>query len=96
MASEGNASLVFYEIENKTNPDVIVLYGSASKGEDVEDSDLDLFIIAKEKPINLERFEKELNRKIHIIFENSLKRVSKEFLNNLINGIVLYGYLKVF
>ncbi|MEK6835964.1 MAG: nucleotidyltransferase domain-containing protein [Nanoarchaeota archaeon] len=87
---------LIYEIENKMNPDVVVLYGSASNGEDVEDSDIDLFIIGREKPINLARFEKELNRKIHLIFENDLKKVSKEFLNNLINGIVLYGYLKVF
>jgi len=84
------------EIENKINPDVVIIYGSASKGEDLEDSDIDLFVIGKEKSLNLEKFEKELNRKIHIIFETDIKKVSKEFLNNLINGIVLYGYLKVF
>src|SRR3989344_1049586 len=84
------------EIENKINPDVVIIYGSASKGEDLEDSDIDLFVIGKEKSLNLEKFEKELNRKIHIIFETNVKKVSKEFLNNLINGIILYGYLKVF
>lgn len=84
------------EIEDKINPDVIILYGSASKGEDLEDSDIDLFVIGKEKAININIFEKKLNRKINIIFENSLKNVSKEFLNNLINGIILSGYLKVF
>lgn len=84
------------EIEDKINPDVIIIYGSASKGEDVEDSDIDLFIIGKEKTLNLKDFEKKLNRKIHIVFENNIKDVSKEFLNNLINGIILSGYLKVF
>ena len=87
---------LIYELEDKINPDVIVLYGSAAKGEDMEDSDIDLFIMGKEKPINLEKFEGELNRKIHIMFEDNIKKVSKEFLNNLINGMVLYGYLKVF
>ncbi|MEK6834977.1 MAG: nucleotidyltransferase domain-containing protein [Nanoarchaeota archaeon] len=84
------------EIENKINPDAIIIYGSASRGEDIEDSDIDLFIIGKEKALNLNNFEKELNRKVHIIFENNIKSLSKEFLNNLINGILLYGYLKVF
>jgi len=84
------------EIEEKINPDVIILYGSVAKGEDLEDSDIDLFIIGKEKSIDLEKLEKKLNRKIHLIFENDIKNVSKEFLNNLINGIVLFGYLKVF
>ena len=84
------------ELEDKINPDVVIIYGSASRGEDLEDSDIDLFVIGKEKSVNLEKFEKELNRKIHIIFEANIKNVSKEFLNNLINGIALYGYLKVF
>lgn len=84
------------EIENKINPDVIILYGSASRGEDIEDSDIDLFIMGKEKPINLKKYERELNRKIHIMFDDNIKNASKEFLNNLINGTILYGYLKVF
>ena|SRR3989344_1368274 len=84
------------EMEDKINPDAIIIYGSASKGEDVEDSDIDLFVVGKDKSINLEKYEKELNRKIHIIFENNIKNVSSEFLNNLINGIIMYGYLKVF
>ena len=34
-------------------PDAIVLFGSASKGEDIEESDIDLFLIAKEKKVDL-------------------------------------------
>ncbi len=30
-------------------PDVIVLFGSASRGEDIETSDIDLFLVASEK-----------------------------------------------
>jgi len=76
-------------------PDVIVLFGSASRGEDIEESDIDLLIIAKEKEINLERFEKKLKRKITLNFETKVSNIPKELLNNIINGIVLYGYLKV-
>jgi predicted nucleotidyltransferase len=82
-------------LENEFTPDAIVLFGSASRGEDIENSDLDLFIVAKEKKINLKNYEEKLKRKINILFENSTKGLPKELLNNLINGIVLYGYLKV-
>ncbi len=77
-------------------PDVIVLFGSSSKGEDIETSDIDLFIQAPEKKINLSSYEKKLNRKINLFFEENFSRLSKELKNNVINGIILKGYLKVF
>ena len=76
-------------------PDTIVLFGSASMGEDVEESDIDLFLVAKEKDVKLENFEKSLNRKINLHFEEKISDLPKELLNNIANGIVLYGYLKV-
>ena len=76
-------------------PDVIVLFGSASRGEDIERSDVDLFIAAKEKNVNLKKFEKIIRRKINLLFEPDISKISKELRNNLANGIVLYGYLKV-
>jgi len=79
----------------KLSPDAIVLYGSHAKGEAVEDSDLDIFIIGKEKTINLDEFEKKLNKRIHLMFEKDTKKIPKELKNNLINGIVLKGYLKI-
>ena len=83
-------------LENTFTPNAIVLFGSASKGEDLEDSDIDLLVIAKEKVVNLKKFEKRLNRKIHILYEGSINSLPKELLNNVINGIIIYGYLKVF
>ena len=77
-------------------PDAIVLFGSASRGEDIEGSDIDLFLVAKEREINLRKFEKKLKRKISLHFEDSVSKVPKELMNNIINGIVVYGYLKVF
>lgn len=83
-------------IKDKCMPDVIVLFGSASKGEDVKDSDLDLFVQSKEKKLDLNKYEKYLYRKINIFFNDNLNKLSKELKNNIINGIILEGYLKVF
>lgn len=76
-------------------PDVIVLFGSASRGEDIETSDIDIFLMAKEKEVNLKRYEEKLHRKISLHFEENVHDVPKELLNNIINGIVIHGYLKV-
>lgn len=77
-------------------PDVIILFGSSSKGEDIEESDIDLFILAPEKKLNLDKHEKILNRKITLFFEENFSKLSPELKNNVLNGIVLKGYIKVF
>lgn len=77
-------------------PDVIILFGSASRGEDLKDSDIDLFVMSKEEKLDLGRFEKILGRKINILFNEDFNKLSKELRNNIINGIILKGYLKVF
>lgn len=83
-------------LSDKLMPQAIILFGSAAKGEDVEESDVDLFIEGEEEDINLERFEKMLNRKINILFEKDFKAISKELKNNIINGIKLHGFLRAF
>ena len=77
-------------------PDAVVLFGSASRGEDIETSDIDLFLIAKEKQVNLKKFEEKFKRKITLHFEEKIRGIPKELMNNIINGIVVYGYLKAF
>jgi DNA-binding transcriptional ArsR family regulator len=77
-------------------PDTIILYGSCSKGEDIEESDIDLFVLSPEKKLDLKKYEKALNRDISIFFAESFIKLNSELKNNLINGIVLKGYLKVF
>lgn len=77
-------------------PKVIILFGSASIGEDTEESDIDLFLLSKQKNLKLEKYENFLKRKISILFENDFNKISGELKNNLINGTILYGYLKVF
>ena len=90
-----NSGLMDY-IQNNCMPNSVILFGSASLGEDVETSDIDLFVESNEKKLNLSKFEKELNRKINIFFEGDFSRLSKELKNNILNGIKLYGYIKVF
>lgn len=82
------------ELERKTSPDAIVLFGSYAKGEDLENSDIDIFLIAKEKSIVLEKYEKRLNRKIQLFFSEDIGRLPKELLNNILNGRVLRGFVR--
>lgn len=92
---ELNVSGLVEYLWDKLSPEAIILYGSYAKGESIENSDIDLFIIGKEKKLNLEKFEKKLGKGIHLMFEDSPKNIPKELKNNLINGIVLKGYFKV-
>ena len=78
--------------------EAIILFGSASTGQDTEKSDFDICIIgAEETDINLSKFEKDIERRISLLFADvkDLKRKNLELLNNIINGFVLKGYLEV-
>lgn len=77
-------------------PGVIILFGSASLGEDLKGSDIDLFVLSNKEKLNLKKFERLLNRKINLFFNNNFNKLSKELKNNILNGIILGGYLKVF
>ncbi|MBR9701991.1 nucleotidyltransferase domain-containing protein [Candidatus Pacearchaeota archaeon] len=77
----------------KFSPEAISVVGSYSAGEDVESSDIDIVVVTKgNSEISLSKFEKFLGRKIHLIITD-YKSMSEEFYINLINGVVLYGYL---
>jgi len=79
---------------DKIAPEAIILYGSFSKGESIENSDVDIFIVGKYKEINVGKYEKKLGYDVHLMGDE-LKNTSKEFRNNLANGIVLKGYLRL-
>lgn len=86
-------------LDEKLKPNCMVLFGSAARGEDTETSDVDIFVQAEELEegeLDLKKYEKILNRKIRLFFEPEIRALSKELLNNIINGQILYGYLKVF
>ena len=82
-------------LNEKCMPDVIILFGSASRGEDVEGSDIDLYLQCAEKKLELNKYEKELNRNISLFFEKSFDKLSEELKQNIINGDKLKGYLRV-
>ena len=81
-------------IQDKLMPKSIVLFGSYSRAEDTEESDIDIFVECKSKKINLEKFEKQLNRKIQLHFKQDFTKYPKELKNNIINGVTLSGFLQ--
>ena len=53
------------------------------------------FVQAKEKAVDLKKVEKATARKINLVFEPDTGRLPPEFKNNLANGIVLSGFLRL-
>ena len=68
------------------------------KGEDIEESDIDLYVeTSSTKNIHIEKFEKLLDRKIQMIKSKNLHQIkNKALTNNIINGIILNGYVEIF
>lgn len=74
----------------------IILFGSYSKGEDINTSDIDIAVIErKNKVIELEKYEKILNRKINLNFYDSWASIHKHLRNNILNGILLQGSVEL-
>ena len=88
------SSLIDYLYE-RLMPNCIILFGGYAKGTDTNTSDIDLFVESKEEKIDLTKFEAKLGRKIHLVFKD-MRGLSKELKNNIINGIVLSGNLRLF
>ncbi|MEW6040114.1 MAG: nucleotidyltransferase domain-containing protein [Elusimicrobiota bacterium] len=74
----------------------IVLYGSASRGEDSPDSDIDLFIVSKDTKITQEKlFKVKFNRKIQSVIKvpseiPEFKAKEKVFFDEVSRGITLW------
>jgi len=90
------SGLVKFLREEFSNP-VIVLFGSFAKAEDIEKSDIDIYIeTQKKEKFNLDKFEGLLNKTIQIFNFSNIKKIpNKHLANNIINGIVLNGFLEV-
>ncbi len=96
-----NLSLIFESgiiefIDDELAPKTIILFGSFRRGEDTEDSDIDLFIECKREIFDLSLYEKKIGRKIELHFNEDFASYSKELKNNILNGIVLIGFLEGF
>ena len=82
-------------IQKESLPSSIILFGSGAKATFTEKSDIDIFVEAKESKLNVAKYEKKLNRKINLLFEPNLNNLSRELRNNIINGIVIYGFMRI-
>src|SRR3989344_4393316 len=91
------SGLIEYLRRELSNPS-IVLFGSFAKGEDTEESDIDLYIeTLSRKKVSLEKFEKLLKRRIQAFQHKNLDEISNTNLaNNIINGFLLNGFVEVF
>ncbi|MBI2548057.1 nucleotidyltransferase domain-containing protein [Candidatus Woesearchaeota archaeon] len=90
-----NESGLIEYIQKESLPSSIVLFGSGAKAIFTEKSDIDIFVEAKESKLDVAKYEKKLDRKVNLLFEPNLNNLSKELRNNIINGIVLYGFIKI-
>ncbi len=91
------SGLAEFLVQELSNP-IIIIFGSYSKGEDIETSDIDIYVeTPSKKELNLEKFEKLLQRKIHLFSYKNINNIeNKELINNIINGVVMNGFLEVF
>ena len=83
-------------IQEKLMPKSIVFFGGYQKGEDTESSDIDIFVQCKREDLNLNKFEKMLGRKIELHFKEDFASYPKELKNNIVNGIVVSGFLEAY
>lgn len=83
------------------NPKCIALFGSFRNGEDQRGSDIDIAVEVPdgEKTGNqrfeeFKQFEEMLERKI-VVHVFNRKEVDHNLFHNIVNGVVLYGFLEV-
>ncbi|PIN75350.1 hypothetical protein COV18_04135 [Candidatus Woesearchaeota archaeon CG10_big_fil_rev_8_21_14_0_10_37_12] len=94
-----NTELLQHLIDSFREPLAIYLFGSYAKAENRPNSDIDIFILTRTKTtIDISQFEKNINAKIQLFVytEEELKKANKHLLNNIINGIKLYGFWEAF
>ncbi len=93
------SNLIEFLKNNLTNVTSITLFGSLAKGEDSDESDIDILIIGKQKHLSLSDFEKKLDKIITIHFFswsewNEKAKEDNPFYYEIINhGIPLHGEL---
>ena len=96
------SGLIDFLVEEYNHPESIILFGSYAKGENNQNSDIDLAVLTpNKKETNLSKFEKKLKHNIQLFTFSkedilNLNKKNKELLNNIINGIIIYGFLEIF
>jgi len=83
----------FYDTLPETT---IILFGSYALGEDTTSSDIDIAVIGTHySHIDLNEYEKKLEREIIINYYGSFKDIDRHLLNNILNGITLKGTVEL-
>src|SRR3989344_4212998 len=62
-------------IQKETLSSSIILFGSGAKATFTEKSDIDIFVEAKESKLDITKYEKKLNRKLNILFEQNINNL---------------------
>jgi len=84
------------ELVEKLNPSCIILFGSIRKGDSAKESDIDLFVESSvKKNVELNKFERKLGHKVQLLVESDIKKLPKNLLSNVVNGIKIYGSFKI-
>ena len=77
-------------IQEDLAPKEIRIFGSYTRGEDVENSDIDILIISKvKKELEYKDLEKKLGRNLHSIVVSSFKELESSLQENIVRGWVL-------
>ncbi len=79
-------------IIHSINPRLIILFGSCAKGEYTKESDIDIFVQGNGS-LNVSKYK--LKHTVNVFYEPDLNKLSVELRNNIINGIILYGVLRL-
>ena len=81
-------------IVSRCHPKAVIVFGSYSLGEDVEESDIDILVLSKtKKDIDVEGFKRKLRRSIHVIMVEDIDKLEERVKSKVINGIRLHGAL---
>lgn len=106
VANRDNDDFIFYKrvynlfslkeisdfIVSNLFPELVVVFGSYSRGEDVESSDIDILVVSRSfRDLDLEKFEKKLKRKIHLLLLKDFKLLDSGLRKKVYNGFLLYG-----
>lgn len=82
-------------LEKELLDPTVILFGSLAKAEAKADSDIDIAIIGRRKPLHLQPYERELGRKMQLFWFLSVKEIKPpELAINIINGYRLRGNVK--
>jgi len=78
------------------NPSCIILFGSFRKGDSTKESDIDIFVESfVNKKLDLTKFERKIGHKIDFFVESEINNLQENLLNNVINGIKLFGSIRL-